>query len=88
MIPESGKITPRVAWQLTPVFLPGESHGQRRLEGLHTVHGVSKSQTQLTNTHTHTHTHTGSKNNTHYLFIWLGNRKHTYMIQNSKYTKG
>ena len=56
MIPESGKITPRVAWQLTPVFLPGESHGQRRLEGLHTVHGVSKSQTQLTNTHTHTHT--------------------------------
>ena len=21
------------AWQLTPVFLPGESHGQRRLEG-------------------------------------------------------
>ena len=21
------------AWQLTPVFLPGESHGQRSLEG-------------------------------------------------------
>ena len=30
-------------WQPTPVFLPGESHGQRSL----TVHGVAMSQTQL-----------------------------------------
>ena len=29
--------------QLTPVFLPGESHGQRRLAGF-TVHEISKSQ--------------------------------------------
>ena len=27
------KIPWRRAWQLTPVFLPGESHGQRRLSG-------------------------------------------------------
>ena len=27
------KIPWRRAWQLTPVFLPGESHGQRSLEG-------------------------------------------------------
>ena len=32
----------RREWQLTSVFLPGESHGQRA-----TVHGVAKSWTQL-----------------------------------------
>ena len=31
------------AWQPTPVFLPGESHGQRSLA----VHRVAQSQTQL-----------------------------------------
>jgi len=30
-------------WQTTPVFVPGESYGQRSLEGA-TVHGVAKSQ--------------------------------------------
>ena len=38
-----GKIPWRRAWQPTPVFLPGESHGQRSLRA--TVHGVAKSQT-------------------------------------------
>ena len=28
-------------WQSTPVFLPAESHGQRRLAG-YTVNGVTK----------------------------------------------
>ena len=28
-----GKIPSRRAWQPTPVFLPGESHGQRSLAG-------------------------------------------------------
>ena len=28
-----GKIPWRRAWQPTPVFLPGEAHGQRSLEG-------------------------------------------------------
>ena len=49
----------RRKWQPTPVFLPGESHGQRNLWA--TGHGVAKSRTQLsdfTHTHTHTHTHT------------------------------
>ena len=32
--------------QPTPVFLPGESHGQRRLAG-YIVHGITKSQTHL-----------------------------------------
>ena len=38
----------RMAWQPTPVFLPGESHGQRSLVGGRaTVHGVAESQTRL-----------------------------------------
>ena len=32
-IPGSGKIPWRRAWQPTPVFLPGEFHGQRSLAG-------------------------------------------------------
>ena len=43
--PWVGKIPWRRPWQPTPVFLPGESHGQRSLAG--TVHGVAKSQTCL-----------------------------------------
>ena len=31
--PRVGKIPWRRKWQPTPVFLPGESHGQRSLEG-------------------------------------------------------
>ena len=41
-----GKIPWRRAWQPTPVFLPGESHGQRSLVD-YTVHGVTKSRTGL-----------------------------------------
>ena len=33
LIPGSGKSPWRRAWQPTPVFLPGESHGQRSLGG-------------------------------------------------------
>ena len=33
------------AWQPTPVFLPGESHGHRSLGAI--VHRVAKSQTRL-----------------------------------------
>ena len=40
-----GKISWRRKWQPTPVFLPGESHGQKIWRA--TVHGVAKSQTQL-----------------------------------------
>jgi len=32
-------------WQPTPGFVPGEFHGQSSLAG--TIHGVAKSQTQL-----------------------------------------
>ena len=33
--PWVGKIPWRRAWQPPPVFMPGESHGQRRLVGYH-----------------------------------------------------
>ena len=46
--PWVGKSPWRRAWQPTPVFLSGESHGQRRA----TVQGVSKSQTWLSDSHT------------------------------------
>ena len=36
-----GKIPWRREWLPTPVFLPGESHGQRRLEGLQSM-GVQR----------------------------------------------
>ena len=43
-----GKIPWRQKWQPTPIFLPGEFHGQRGIWWA-TVHGVEKSQTQLSN---------------------------------------
>ena len=43
--PWVGKIPWRRTWQPTPVFLPGESHGQRSLAG--DSHRVAKSQTRL-----------------------------------------
>ena len=44
-IPGSGRSPWRREWQPTPVFLPGEFHGQRSLVA--TVHGVAKSRIQL-----------------------------------------
>ena len=44
-IPGSGRSPGEGKWQPTPVFLPGESHGQRSLAG---VLGVAKNWTQLT----------------------------------------
>ena len=43
--PWFGKICWRRKWQPTPVFFPGESHGQRSWQAI--VHGVSKNQTRL-----------------------------------------
>ena len=61
--PWVGKIPWKRDWQPTSVFLPGEFHGQRRLEG-YSPWGCKLSDTaeQLTHTHTHTHTHTQSYN--------------------------
>ena len=52
-IPGLGKIPWRKAWQPTPVFLPGESHGQRRLVG-YSPFGCKESDMTEQLTHTHT----------------------------------
>ena len=48
-------------WQHTPVFLPGEFHGQESLSGYSPWgHKESDMTEMLTHIHTHTHTHTHS----------------------------
>ena len=47
----------RREWQSTPVFLPGEFHGQRNLAG-YSPWGHRELDTTGRWTHTHTHTHT------------------------------
>ena len=52
--PWVGKIAWRRAWQPTPVFLPGESHGQE--PGGHQSTGVAKSRARLNQLHVHVFT--------------------------------
>ena len=52
--PWVGKFPWRKAWQPTPVFLRGESHGQRGLAG-YIVHAITRSQTQPKHLSTHVH---------------------------------
>ena len=52
-IPGSGRPTWRRSWQPTPVFLPGESHGQRSQAG-YSPSGVAQSWTHLKRLSTHT----------------------------------
>ena len=51
-----GKIPWRRAWQPTPVFLPGESPGQRSLAGYNSQDCKELDTTEVNLTHTHTHT--------------------------------
>ena len=53
LIPGLGGFPWRRAWQPTPVFLPGQSYGQRSLWWA-TVHRVTKSQTGLKQLSMHT----------------------------------
>ena len=52
--PQIGKIPCRRARQPTPVFLPGESHKQRRLAG-YSPQGCRESNMNEASQHTHTH---------------------------------
>ena len=45
------KIPWRRAWQPTPVFLPGESHGQRSLAGYIQSMGLQRVRSDLAHTH-------------------------------------
>ena len=56
--PWVGKITWRRKWQPTPVFFPGQSHGQRSLVGYGSWGHKESDTTEHMCTHTHTHTHT------------------------------
>ena len=47
LIPHLGRYLGRGKWQLIPVFLPGESHGQMATVRPATIHGVAKSWTRL-----------------------------------------
>ena len=51
------KICWRRAWQSTPVFLPGESHGQMSLAGYSSWGCKESDTTEVTYLHAHTHTY-------------------------------
>ena len=51
------KIPWRKKWQPTPVFLPGESHGQRSLAGYSLLGYKESDMTEKLRMHTHTNTH-------------------------------
>ena len=50
--PWVGKFPGRRAWQFTPVFLPGESHGQRSLAGCSPWGRKESDTTEQLSTHT------------------------------------
>ena len=52
--PWVGKIPWRRAWQPTPVFLPGEFHGQKSLVGYSPWGHKESDRTKVTKKHTHT----------------------------------
>ena len=53
LIPASGRSPWRRAWQPTPAFLPGESHGQRSLNG-YSLWGHKEPNTTEVTKHSHT----------------------------------
>ena len=62
--PWFGQIPWRRAWQLTPLFLPGESHRQRSLAGYSSQGHKESNTTDQLSAYTHTHTHTHAKETT------------------------
>ena len=60
-IPGLGRFPQKRAWQPTPVFLPGASHGQRSLVG-HGPQGCRELDTTEANKHAGTQVDTRSKN--------------------------
>ena len=65
-VPRSYRISgPSWKWQPTPVFLPGESHGQKSLVGYDPWGCKESAVTEHAHTHTYTHTHPPSLQQTH-----------------------
>ena len=65
------KIPWRLEWLPTPVFLPGEAHGQRSLAGYSPWGHRESYTTDHTHTHPHTHTHTHTHTHSHWLTLAL-----------------
>ena len=65
--PLVGKIPWRRKWLTTPIFLPGEFHGQRSLVGYLWGHKELDTTEGLIHTHTHTHTPHHTTPHTHNL---------------------
>ena len=57
-IPGLGRFPWRRSWQPTPVFLPGDSHGQKSLVSYSPWGHRESHMTEHLSAHTHTHTHT------------------------------
>ena len=71
LISESRKIPWRRKWQPTPVFLPGESHGQRSLAGYSPRGCKGSDTTEWLSTHTHASLKkSSSKTWNYYYYNW------------------
>ena len=70
--PWIGKIPWRRAWQSTPVFLPGEYQGQRRLVGYSPYHCKQLDTTKQLSTHTQFLMLESSVNHTTEFFFLIG----------------
>ena len=65
-----GKISWRRAWQPTPLFLPGEAHGQRSLVG-DSPWGLRVRHNRATNTHAHIFMPAEALGSDWWLYPWL-----------------
>ena len=77
----------RRRWQPTPVFLSGESNGQRSLAGYsprsHKELDTTEQLSARAHTHTHTHTHTHIYTHTQYMLM----QKYSSRIKEYKMNK-
>ena len=80
--PWAGKIPWRKAWQPTPVFLPGESHGQKAWRA--TVHSITKSWTQLSRLSMRALAYSEAQ----ILKPWLRNEFSEHAVRRSSHLKG
>ena len=60
-----GNIPWRSKWQPTPIFLPGDFHGQKSLVGYSPQGHKELDTTKQTHTHTHAHTRMHARARTH-----------------------
>ena len=81
------KILWRRKWKSTPVFLPGESHGQRSLVGYSPWGCKELDTTELLSAYTyiHTHTHTHTHSHTHLFQYFKSEEDFGCLKQNNRH---